>query len=89
MRAERTVGLKQRWIDGFAIRGTGSEMCADIVLDAAGAITVSLCGEYRYKNGRSLPQQVDYLSVKVDGRELVSPTFHVRMKNPRISWGFA
>ena len=20
---------------------------------------------------------------------LVSPTFHVRMKNPRISWGFA
>ena len=71
VRAERTPGLKQRWRDGLSIRGMVPEVRAEIVPTATGTVTVFLCGEYRFKNGRSLPQQVDYLSVEINGREVI------------------
>ena len=54
------------------------------VLDVVGALN----GEPDYAKTRNYWK---YLKAKLkrEKSELVSPTFHVRMKNPRIPWGFA
>ncbi len=81
--SERTSGLKRRWLDGVAVRGLTKGVDVEITPTVDGTVTCFIRGEYRFKEGHSLPQLVDIVAAKVDGSAVVEERLSVDYRNAK------